>query len=619
MSTLETRVPSRAEVATAPNATYAFVTAFFEEFARSGVKQICISPGSRSSPLAVVAATTPEFRIWSHIDERSSGFFALGLAKALREPVGLICTSGSAPANYFPAVMEAYYAGVPLIIMSADRPAELRDWGAGQAVDQVKLYGPHVCYFAEMPVPDAGSRMLRFARTSACRAVAESQGLRPGPVHLNWPFREPLEPIADSDDRRSRDWAEGDLVARRGRPESRPYVASAREIPLASEAQIQNLADRIQEQPRGIIAAGAMDEPASFASAVAKLAKAAGWPVLAEPTSGLRRGAHISGAQMLAGSDLFLRDSNFSGSNSPEFVLRFGGTPVSKALRLWLEAALPPNVVVVDPGSRWNEPSHLISDYLAVDPTDLCNRLAAALESRSDSRRESAWLQTFERAERATQDGLHAEILAAQSLLEPRATKELCEFLPADAILYVSNSMPIRDLDAFMPIGKSGLRVLSNRGTNGIDGMVSSALGAAAANLAPVFLLTGDLAFLYDLGALLATCRYPLRATIVVLNNDGGGIFSFLPIARHGEEVRFEEIFTTPHGVDLTGCAELFGVHYSRVSTVPAYREALEKSAACDGVSIIEIPIDREDNLAHFRSLVASVGRSVADGERGKA
>lgn len=611
----QTTTAPASSVGQAPNATYAFAMAFFEELARSGVEHVCVSPGSRSTPLAVAAGSTPGLSLWSHLDERSSAFFALGLAKTTRRTVALVCTSGTALANYAPAVIEAHHAGVPLLILSADRPPELRDWGAGQTIDQTKLFGAQVRFFAELPVPEAGSKMLRYARTLACRAVGESRGAHPGPVHLNWPLREPLEPVSANG---TNDWAEGDRTAARGRADGRPYTAYESETKRVDTSKLDALAMTFSGVEAGVIACGVMDEP-GFASAVSKLAERLGWPLFAEPTSGLRSGPHIGDARVIAGSDLFLRDKTFATAHTPKVVLRFGATPVSKAFRLWLEAAPPDQLVLVSATRDWNEPSHLASEFIVADPLVFCEDLCEALRSIGAQRGTSPWLAKFNAAEEHTQRVLKAGLENDDRLLEPRATRVLCERLPEDSLLYVSNSMPVRDLDAFMPASEKSLRVLSNRGANGIDGMVSSTLGAAAAGQGHVCLLTGDLAFLYDIGGLLAAQRYNLRATIVVLNNDGGGIFSFLPIAAYGESVRFEELFTTPHGVDLSAVAPLYGLEHTRVSNWNDYQDAIDKSFVHPGVSIIEVPVDRDANLDHFRALVREVGSAARTGDAAPA
>ncbi|MBW2421593.1 MAG: 2-succinyl-5-enolpyruvyl-6-hydroxy-3-cyclohexene-1-carboxylic-acid synthase, partial [Deltaproteobacteria bacterium] len=528
-----------------PGASYALAARFFDELARSGVRHVCVSPGSRSAPLAVCAARCEALRTWVHVDERSGAFFALGLAKASREPVALVCTSGTAVANFLPAVVEAHYAGVPLIVLSADRPAELREWGAGQTIDQSRIFGSHLRWFAELPTPDgSGEELLRHGGMLACRAVAEATGSPPGPVHLNWPLREPLDPAWELAGEAAESVA---LASELQRAEGRAYTEIGRSRVPPQDAQVAELVELARGRPRGLIACGPMDADAELCESVAALARAAGWPVLADPCSQLRAGAHVAGAPILATGDLILRDAAFARAHAPDVVLRIGGSPVSKAFRLWLEARPPEHLLLVDPAGAWNDPSHLATQHWSVDPALLCRRAAEGL----GGSRESAWLADFEAAEGAAARAVDRGLGDESRLFEPRAVRELCARLPDDAILYVSNSMPVRDLDAVMPLAELGPRVLSNRGANGIDGMVSSALGAAAAGVGPAVLLTGDLALLHDLGGLLAARRHGLRGTIVVLNNDGGGIFSFLPIAQHGESVHFEELFTTPHGVDL--------------------------------------------------------------------
>jgi 2-succinyl-5-enolpyruvyl-6-hydroxy-3-cyclohexene-1-carboxylate synthase len=351
-------------VADAPNATYASTLAFFEELYRCGLIHVCISPGSRSTPLAVAAGSVVGLQAWSHLDERAAAFFALGLAKASRSPVALVCTSGTALANYAPAIIEAHYAGVPLIVLSADRPHELRACGAGQTIDQVKIFGAHVRFFAELPIPEAGPSMLRHVRSMACRAVAESRGAAPGPVHLNWPFREPLEPVRQEHSGQSSPALSiEESVAQSGRPNGLPYVQMSCELPRASTLQVEELATDFLDCEQGVIACGVMDEP-EFGRAVVRLGKLLGWPVLAEPTSGLRSGPHLNDGAIVAGSDLFLRDPDFKAQHLPRIVLRFGATPVSKAFRLWLEATPPEKLVLVSSAGGWDEPSHLSSDYL---------------------------------------------------------------------------------------------------------------------------------------------------------------------------------------------------------------------------------------------------------------
>jgi 2-succinyl-5-enolpyruvyl-6-hydroxy-3-cyclohexene-1-carboxylate synthase len=359
-----------AAVADAANRAHAFTAAFFEELTRAGVADVCLCPGSRSTPLAVATARQPGLRCWTHIDERSAGFFALGLAKVKRAPVALVCTSGTAAANFLPAVVEAHYARVPLLLLTADRPPELREWGAGQTIDQRNLYGSHVRWFAEAAPPEAGGDSLRYARALASRAVATARGRPAGPVHLNLPFREPLEPVEIPADA-TPDLRERDPLAASGRP-GRPYTAVHTAAATAETGTAAALAELARAHPRGVIACGPFDGDADFAEAVTQLARAAGWPILADPTSQLRRGAHIAGAPLIATSDLFLRDEAFAAAHAPELILRIGATPTSKALRRWIMRHAPQHLLLVDPDGAWDDPNHLASELLRVDPTALC-------------------------------------------------------------------------------------------------------------------------------------------------------------------------------------------------------------------------------------------------------
>ena len=596
-----------AAVNQAPNRAHAFAGALFEELSRAGVRDVCVSPGSRSTPLAAAAATTPSLRCFSQIDERSAAFFALGLARRTRTPVALVCTSGTAAANYLPAVIEAHYARVPLIVLSADRPHELREWGAGQTIDQVHLYGRHVRWFAEAPLAEATRSALRHVRALACRAVAAASGRPPGPVHLNLPFREPLEPAVVAGDVPGR----LDALAAEGRATG-PYARVADAAARPAPEEVARLARLVREFPRGVIACGPLDGPVEELDAIASLARAAAWPLLAEPTSQLRCGAHVDDCPVVSTADLLLRDERFAGRLAPDVVLRVGDTPTSKAFRLWLERHAPHRVVLADPDGAWHDPSHLASDVLHVHPAALAEATERLLGDWSRPEPDRGWQGAWIEADARAAATLDRELAEEAELLEPRAARELADALPDDAVLYVSNSMPVRDLDAFLPARARPLRVLCNRGANGIDGVLSSACGAAAGGEGPLVLLTGDLAFLHDLGGLLAVRRHGLRLVIVVLQNDGGGIFSFLPVARHPREVGFEEHFLTPHGLDFQPLARAFGLGFERVTSWEHYRTALKEALAAPGSTVIEVPVDRERNVAHQRRLQRAVADAVA-------
>jgi 2-succinyl-5-enolpyruvyl-6-hydroxy-3-cyclohexene-1-carboxylate synthase len=592
-------------VRTAPNHNLAFAAALFEELIRSGVEHACLCPGSRSAPLAIAAVQQPALRCWSHVDERSAGFFALGLAKASRTPVALVCTSGTAAVNFHPAVVEAHHARVPLLVLTADRPPELRDWGAGQTIDQSHLYGGAARWFAEAPVPEPGEAPLRHARALASRAAATARARPPGPVHLNLPFREPLSPESVP----LGVPPQLGPLALDGR-DGAPYTAAEAVAPSPPPELVSRLADSLHGCERGVIACGPLDATPREAAAIAELASALGWPLLAEPTSQLRRGPHAPHAPIVASADLLLRDPGTARRLAPDCVLRFGDTPTSMALRLWLERERPGRLLLVDPDGVWHDPSHLASALLRLEPRALCEALVPCLGRGAAA--PSTWLRDFLDADRRARRALETALDDDPALLAARAVRELGAALPDEALLYVSNSLAVRDLDAFLPAGPKSLRVLCNRGANGIDGMLSSALGAAASDTAPVVLLTGDLAFLHDAGALLVAHRHPLRASIVVLDDDGGGIFSFLPVAEHGEAVGFQQYFRAAHGLDLGGVARAYGAHFVSVSSWEHFRTALKDSFAASGVSVLRVPIDAERNRAQHRELERAVAAALA-------
>ena len=586
-------------VAAAPNAGTAFATALFEEWGRAGVAGVCICPGSRSGPLAIAAAQS-ELRHWVQLDERAGAFFALGLAKALREPVALLCTSGTAAANFAPAVIEAHYARVPLLVLTADRPPELREWGAGQTIDQQRLFGSHVRWFAEVATPEASPERLRYARALAARAAELARGRPAGPVHLNLPFRDPLDPRPVPGEVPP-ELAERDPLAAGGRAAA-PYTRLRRGRVVPTAEELGDLAARATSSQRGAIVCGPWDATPRAAAAVAALGERLGWPLLAEATSPLR---HLDAPARVETVSWLCGDASFAADTRPDFVLRVGAAPTGKALARWIEGAA--ELVVADPDALWHDPAHRVGEIHRAAPEDLCGAL---LEALPEGRGAGDWLERFRRADAAVSRALARSLEGEDTLLEPRVVSELAAGMPPDALLYVSSSMPVRDLDAFWPAGSPGPRVLCNRGANGIDGMVSSALGAAAAGQ-PVVLLCGDLALLHDVSGLLAAQRLQLPLVVVAVDNGGGGIFSMLPVADFGEAARFEEIFRTPHGHDLRALCEGAGLAATRIESWPHFRSALKEAGAKPGAHAIVVPCDADASLALRQRLAAEVAAAL--------
>jgi 2-succinyl-5-enolpyruvyl-6-hydroxy-3-cyclohexene-1-carboxylate synthase len=558
------------------NRTYAPLQAFAEELARCGLRRAVTCPGSRNAPLILTLAADERIDCTSVIDERSAGYMALGMAKASGLPVAITCTSGTAAANLLPAVAEAHEARVPLIVMTADRPPELREVGAGQAIDQLKLYGSAAKWFVEVGNHDPGRDSALHHRSLACRAWHTAASGRPGPVHLNFPLRDPLAPV--SEELEPTDWD--------GRPDGRPWV-EVREHSHAPHADdVHALAERIAAAPRGAIVCGPTSE--SLAEPAARLAAEAGWPLLAEPTSGVRCGEHDR-SHVVAHYDVLLRSEGFAESHTPDLVLRVGDTPTSKPLRAWL-AATPQ--VLLDPHAAWHEPTRTAEQLLHAAAAPACDALAAALEM-LEGRADQDWLASWRDADALVGPALEA----VHDPFEAKAYASLEPALPDDALLWLSSSMPVRDVESFFPQSSKSLRFLANRGANGIDGVVSSAAGAALASGRPTYLLTGELALLHDLGGLLAARRAGAELTIVCVNNGGGGIFDFLPVAGAADRELYERHIATPGGVELAAVAELAGLPHS-VARTPA-----EVQTAAAEPGLLEIPTDRAQNLRLHREI----------------
>ena len=548
-----------------------------DEWARAGVTIAAVSPGSRSTPLALALAGDGRITVQVFLDERSGSFFALGAAKATGRPAVVLCTSGTAAAEFHPAVLEAFHARVPLIVCTADRPPELRDTGAGQAVDQLKLYGDSLRWFAEVGAPSPADATSTYWRSVAARAAAAATGPPAGPVHLNLAFREPLVPSG------------ADVTLPPGRDDGVPWVTSSIHLPHPDPADVDRLAFLAAAETRGVIVVGwgAAVDP----EAVERFAAAAKWPVLADPLSGARRGPNA-----ISTYDALLRSSAAAASLRPDVALRLGAPLTGRAGSSWLDASV--RQILVDPDGAWLDPNRSSAERVVADPTDLLD----AVTARGPARSQSIWLSSWLSAERATRRDLDALLDSWAEPFEGRVARDLVAGLPDGATLVVGSSMPVRDVESFAR-PRAGVRFVSNRGVNGIDGFVSTVLGAATGD-GPVVALCGDLTFLHDAGGLLAATKRSLDAAFVVLDNDGGGIFNFLPQAG-GDH--FEELFGTPQGVDLAALAGVHGIVCERVTTAAGLLPAVERAIGAGGVRLIVVPTDRADNVARHRQAFAAV------------
>jgi len=605
----------------ATNANTALASAFAEELARGGLRRAVVSPGSRSTPLAVALWQEPGIEVTVIVDERSAGFFALGAAQASGEPVALLCTSGTALANYHPAVAEADESALPLIVLSADRPPELRGIGAGQTIDQIKVFGESVRWFCEVGTHDADDSGLLHMRSVAARALARARGeIRPGPVHLNLPWREPLAPLP----------VEGavtatDPLALHGREGGRPLTAVTRVDLEPTEFVLDEVAGHIGDAIAGVIIAGRQTDP-ELREPLARLARASGFPILAEPTSQMRLGPHDR-SYVVTTYDTLLRDEHWARNVVPELVMRFGELPTSKPLRAWL-AASGADQIVVDPTGGWNEPTGRAAAILRVDPTEAASGWAARLEQASGGRAGEggtrrplpsrtagrfvqgpprpaprAWLE----AEAEALGAIEGELEGTEGITEPALHLALGKAYRDGELVYTASSMPIRDQETFLGPGDADVLLLSNRGANGIDGLVSSGIGAAQASGRQTTIVTGELGFLHDIGGLAALRDVSTPVRIVVIDNGGGGIFHFLPQQSALDADEFEALFGTPRAVSVERAAALFDLPYRRLESLADLPAALAA-----GTGLIEVRTDRQTNVAAHRRFTNRALAAVA-------
>jgi 2-succinyl-5-enolpyruvyl-6-hydroxy-3-cyclohexene-1-carboxylate synthase len=576
------------------NGNTALASAFVEELARGGLRHAVVSPGSRSTPLAVALWRQPEIEVSVIVDERSAAFFALGAAQATRAPVALLCTSGTAAANYHPAICEADESALPLVVLTADRPPELRGIGAGQTIDQVKLYGESVRWFCEVGTHEADDAGLLHYRSVACRALAASHGeTRPGPVHLNMPWREPLAPVP----------VEGavtatDPLALQGR-DGRPLTAVTSIDLEPSAFLLDEVAGHIGDAISGVIIAGRQLD-SELREPLAHLALASGFPILAEPTSLLRCGSHDR-SRIISTYDLLLRDEHFARSVVPDLVLRFGEMPTSKPLRSWLTQS-GADQIVVDPYGGWNEPTNRAAAILRADPTELASGWATRLE-KEERPAPQRWLD----AESAAREALESS-LDGNEISEPALHHALGRAHRDGDLVYTASSMPIRDQETFLGVSDANVSFLCNRGTNGIDGLLSAGIGAAHASGRPTTIITGDLGLLHDIGGLAALRDVTTPVRIVVVDNNGGGIFGFLPQADALAAEEFEALLGTPRGVDAAKAAALFDLPHQALESLAELPAALAA-----GTGLIEVKTDRQTNVDTHRQLTQSVHAALTD------
>ncbi|WP_295448333.1 2-succinyl-5-enolpyruvyl-6-hydroxy-3-cyclohexene-1-carboxylic-acid synthase [uncultured Thiodictyon sp.] len=557
----------------------AWCLALLDGLMAGGVRHLVLSPGSRSTPVILAAQQRPGLTLTPILDERSAAFYALGLARAGARPVALLATSGSAPAHWYPAVMEANAAGVPLVLLSADRPPEWRGWGANQTTDQTRLFGTQVRAFHDPGAPVDTPAARRAMTALGRRAAAVSQGQRPGPVHINLPLREPLVPRADPG-----------LAP----PTQAPGIDTAAGALTQTLTLPPGLTDRLRG--RGLIYCGPDAPRPGFAAAVMRCAAALGVPLLADPLSELRFGT-IAGedpghSPRITRYKTLVRNPQAAAALRPDWVLRFGRAPVSKTLLDWLPG-IP--LILVDPGEHWSDPAHELAQerslHLAADPTAICNTLAATPPTTADP----AWLPQWTRAQERLAT-LAAQFLTTAPWCEGHLIGDLVANLPAGDGLLCANSLPIRQFETWSGSREAPLTVFGNRGLSGIDGQLSTLAGLNAAGI-PTTGLLGDLSFLHDLSGLLLATR--LERPCIVINNGGGRIFDYLPQLGLPD---FERLWRTPRPVAIDALAGSFGLRHRRVADAAGWRAALTQGLAGAPGPLIEVMIDADQSReVHFR------------------
>ena len=581
---------SRRDGGPGAGATHAFAAAFVDELAAQGCRSVCLAPGSRSAPLAIAFARHPLVRVYVHLDERSLGFFALGLARRGERPVACLCTSGTAAVELHAAVVEAFHTGAALVVCTADRPPELRDNGAGQAIDQLHLYGPATRWSFDAGPPVWLPDSERVWRRLAARAVSTASGPPAGPVHLNLAFRDPLTPPLGT-------------PAAPAAPAPSVRERPPRPAPPAAAAVAALAAPLAAAQRVAIVCGGLAAGDPTLGAAVDRLAARTGAVVVAEPTSGLRSRGRPG---LVTIADVLLRDPELAAALRPDLVVRLGAPPTSGWVRSALAAADAPTLLL-DPEGRWLDPEGAVTELVRADPGRTLLALARRLDGRPPP---TAWRARWTAAELVA-GRARAAALAAAPLFEGQVVSELARALPARATVVVGQSLAIRAADAFWPGAARGQRFLANRGVSGIDGVVSTACGVAAARREPVALLIGDLSAYHDMNGLWALRRHRLRLVVLVLDNDGGGIFSQLPPARHQDV--FEQCFGTPLGLDWARVAALYGLTHERVTEPLRLGPALGRAFARPGSSLVAVGFAREASRAAHAAVFEAMARAARD------
>ncbi|MCH7773490.1 MAG: 2-succinyl-5-enolpyruvyl-6-hydroxy-3-cyclohexene-1-carboxylic-acid synthase [Bacteroidetes bacterium] len=581
------------------NKNFIWANAFVNQLCDLGVRFACISPGSRSTPLTLAFAEQKKIKCFVHIDERVSGFFALGLAKASSLPVAILTTSGTATAELFPAIIEGYQQRIPLIICTADRPPELLNTGANQTINQWNLYKNNIRWFKYIGLPQLSVKRIFILQKIPVRAFETSIIRDKGPVHLNFPFRKPLEPDSFTDE-------VGDEILMVIKNCITPGANINRKGNLSKREtkRINKIAENIIGKEKGLIIVGPKEYDPDFVSNIKQLSKVTGYPVLADGVSHLRFRTLKSDKFICTNYDAFLRSNNFITENKPEIVLQFGRTFTSAILEKYLEQSKPLRFIINDYGDLFG-PSKT-SKVLKFNPISFCENLIRVL-TESKFKRKHNWLKIFKKAEILTEEIKTLLLKKSNLKIEPKVFSELISILPSNTKIMVGNSLPIRDFDNFVGKTNKNLKLFFNRGASGIDGVTSTALGIASIEK-PTILITGDLSFLHDLNALLPAKKYSIPLVVILINNNGGGIFEMLPVSSNN---KFKTYFKTPHNLNIAPIVKSFGLEHHLIKNEKELKIKLINSLQKKSFAVLEILTDSISSKQMRKKYWAEVVKTI--------
>lgn len=562
------------------NNNYIWTKAFVEQLAALGVYNACISPGSRSTPLAIALAEQKNIKCYVNIDERVSGFFALGLAKATGVSVIVVTTSGTATAELYPAIIEAFQQRVPLIICTADRPRELVNTGSNQTINQWNLYRNHIRWFYNAGKPKMYSAGIKHLQKDAAKAFNICSQKDRGPVHINFPFRKPLEPDSFTDE------LDKDILKLIDSPLNSEILLTKK--PLVRDSQTLKIAERIIKTEKGLIVVGPLNYHPDFISSVKSLSKITGYPVLADGLSHLRFKCSAAEKFILTNYDSFLRSEKFEENHHPEIVLHFGRTSTSTILQTYLGRSGTERFIINEFGDLF-DPSRKSKSPIKSDPAVFCESLNNHLKDKDPIREENSWLETFQKADNLTEKIKINSLQKVNLRIEQKIIVDIISLLPTNTNIMVGNSLPVRDFDNFVEKTQKNFKLFFNRGASGIDGVTSTALGIASAEK-PTVLITGDLSFIHDLNALLPAKKYAIPLIVILINNNGGGIFNMLPVSSNKK--LFDNYFKTPHNLKIASIVKSFGLNHYFIKTKSDLQTKLKLARQKKSVSVLEIVTD---------------------------